>query len=322
MALRVSEWVLFDLANESGYSCLLHYCLHGEPAGELIRTQPKGKGVAGDELKVVWRTLVLASIWAPRSSSSRTMITLPRLEAMCRGVMPFCRGGGVKPMCQRWSGGAERVKTASQTGGGTLPLAWSWHWRLCWAAAEPHSSFHSVQRCAAAWIQSWWGEREQKSSHWHWQWFWDCAENILYIWCASLCAPRMTFPATDHMTYRFWTVTSVWCLNSWSHAELTASSVVTLNEFKVTHRLKVYFSLWKNRKTHFANYRWLRLRARRTCRKPVCFGGPVAQNYDILWWNCILRKAPLVASVLGTFKGFIYCSFNVCSPMHQEEAQF
>lgn len=179
MALRVSDWVLFDLANESGYSCLLYYCLHGEPAGELIRTQPKGKGVAGDELKVVWRTLVLASIWAPRSSSSRTMITLPRLEAMCRGVMPFCRGGGVKPMCQRWSGGGEGVKTASQTGGGTLPLAWSWHWRLCWAAAEPHSSFHSARRCAAAWIQSWWGEREQKSSHWHWQWFWDCAENIL-----------------------------------------------------------------------------------------------------------------------------------------------
>lgn len=34
-------------------------------------------------------TLVLVSIWAPRSSSSRTMMMLPRREAMCRGVIPF-----------------------------------------------------------------------------------------------------------------------------------------------------------------------------------------------------------------------------------------
>ena len=34
-------------------------------------------------------TLVLASICAPLSSSSLTIITLPLLEAICRGVMPF-----------------------------------------------------------------------------------------------------------------------------------------------------------------------------------------------------------------------------------------
>lgn len=35
-------------------------------------------------------TLVLASIWAPLSSRSRTMITFPLRDAMCRGVIPFC----------------------------------------------------------------------------------------------------------------------------------------------------------------------------------------------------------------------------------------
>jgi len=39
-------------------------------------------------------TLVLVSIWAPRSSSSRTMMMLPRREAMCKGVIPFCQKEG------------------------------------------------------------------------------------------------------------------------------------------------------------------------------------------------------------------------------------
>jgi hypothetical protein len=34
-------------------------------------------------------TLVLASIWPPRSSRSFTMLVFPRLEATCRGVIPF-----------------------------------------------------------------------------------------------------------------------------------------------------------------------------------------------------------------------------------------
>lgn len=34
-------------------------------------------------------TLVLASICAPLSRSSLTMITFPLRDAMCRGVMPF-----------------------------------------------------------------------------------------------------------------------------------------------------------------------------------------------------------------------------------------
>ena len=38
-------------------------------------------------------TLVLVSIWAPRSSRSRTMITFPLREAMCNGVMPFWKEG-------------------------------------------------------------------------------------------------------------------------------------------------------------------------------------------------------------------------------------
>lgn len=35
-------------------------------------------------------TLVLASIWEPRSSNRQTMLVLPRLEATWRGVIPFC----------------------------------------------------------------------------------------------------------------------------------------------------------------------------------------------------------------------------------------
>ena len=34
-------------------------------------------------------TRVLASIWAPRSSKSFTMLAFPLLEATCRGVIPF-----------------------------------------------------------------------------------------------------------------------------------------------------------------------------------------------------------------------------------------
>lgn len=37
-------------------------------------------------------TLVLASIWAPRSNSRATMLVLPLLEATWRGVIPFWKG--------------------------------------------------------------------------------------------------------------------------------------------------------------------------------------------------------------------------------------
>lgn len=52
-------------------------------------------------------TLVRVSMWAPRSSKRRTMMMLPRREAMCSGVMPFWirrraerkRGERIKQTC-------------------------------------------------------------------------------------------------------------------------------------------------------------------------------------------------------------------------------
>lgn len=99
-------------------------------------------------------TLVLASIWAPLSSRSRTMITFPRLDAMCRGVIPFWRDKHVH--LDRY---AQRRTDSSDTDeisdiSHSLPLGWSWHWLLYWAAVELHLSFHSVQQCGGVWIQS------------------------------------------------------------------------------------------------------------------------------------------------------------------------
>lgn len=57
---------------------------------ERLKLGPTG-AETGRRAAERYATLVLASICAPLSSSSLTIITLPLLEAMCRGVMPFCR---------------------------------------------------------------------------------------------------------------------------------------------------------------------------------------------------------------------------------------
>lgn len=70
---------------------------HGEPTTWV---EPWKAALAPLALPGSWLapTLVLVSIWAPRSSRSRTMITFPLREAMCSGVMPFWKGG------RDWSG--------------------------------------------------------------------------------------------------------------------------------------------------------------------------------------------------------------------------
>lgn len=99
-------------------------------------------------------TLVLASIWAPLSRRSRTMITLPRLDAMCRGVIPFCRTDTDELRQKTKRTESKSCDWPSVTISFPLPLGWSWHWLLYWAAVELRSSFHSAQQCGGVWIQS------------------------------------------------------------------------------------------------------------------------------------------------------------------------
>lgn len=50
----------------------------------------KGKRISNTSAILKGHTLVLASIFAPLSSKSRTMFVFPLLDATCNGVIPFC----------------------------------------------------------------------------------------------------------------------------------------------------------------------------------------------------------------------------------------
>ena len=161
----------------------------------------------GDSLCTCWGfrsslTLVLVSIWAPRSSSSRTMMMLPRREAMCRGVIPFCQEEwqsvrGSNPFSFP-CGAAQRqgVKKGQKAGQSSVPAHGRCRGTACFTGLGERVSTRSrVDRSYAELTES------TSSQIWLHPWGWKRHGNCMgYNLCPAATAPA--FPQPGHKVPR------------------------------------------------------------------------------------------------------------------------